>query len=190
MKNARTLHLVSGGDSAAVASVDVAALIRVAQGDVSALGEVFDRHAESVLRYVARVSGSADAEDVVQATFLRAAKAAKTFDRRAESARPWLFGIASRIVLERRRAFARFTRALFTLGSSSPAPASVDAVRTDVERALDRLSPAKRIVVILAEVEEYTCEEIALMLDVPVGTVWTRLHHARRQLRAHFEETV
>ena len=41
---------------------------------------------------------------------------------------------------------------------------------------------------LLAEVEGFTCEEIAAMLAVPVGTVWTRLHHARRQMRAFYEE--
>jgi RNA polymerase sigma-70 factor (ECF subfamily) len=136
---------------------------------------------------VTRVAGARDAEDIVQATFLRVAKLASTFDRRAESARPWLIGIASRIVLERRRSFARLARALFTLGSSTPMPTSIDPARGDLARALERLSAVKRIVLILAEVEEYTCEEIALMLDIPVGTVWTRLHHARRELRAHLE---
>ena len=63
-----------------------------------------------------------------------------------------------------------------------------DAHRWDLERGLGELSDAKRVVLILAEVEGYTCEEIAGMLRVPVGTVWTRLHHARKELRAFYGE--
>jgi RNA polymerase sigma-70 factor (ECF subfamily) len=55
--------------------------------------------------------------------------------------------------------------------------------RTDVERALAQLSEAKRLTVLMAEVEGMSCAEIATTLDVPIGTVWTRLHAARRELR-------
>ena len=55
--------------------------------------------------------------------------------------------------------------------------------KTDIERAIAALSPQKREVLLLVEVEELTCEEAASALGIPVGTVWTRLHHARRELR-------
>jgi RNA polymerase sigma-70 factor (ECF subfamily) len=51
-----------------------------------------------------------------------------------------------------------------------------------VERAFAQLSDAKRSVLLMAEVEGMSCEEIAAALEIPVGTVWTRLHHARRHL--------
>ena len=47
---------------------------------------------------------------------------------------------------------------------------------------------AKRTVLVLAEVEGFSCEELATMLSIPIGTVWTRLHHARRELRRFYEE--
>ena len=59
--------------------------------------------------------------------------------------------------------------------------------RTDVERALATLSEAKRVTLLLAEVEGLTCQEIADALAVPIGTVWTRLHAARRELRNTLE---
>jgi RNA polymerase sigma-70 factor (ECF subfamily) len=55
--------------------------------------------------------------------------------------------------------------------------------RADVERTIGRLSDVKRITLLLAEVEGLSCAEIAAVLDVPIGTVWTRLHAARREIR-------
>ncbi|MBX3225742.1 MAG: RNA polymerase sigma factor [Labilithrix sp.] len=167
---------------------DGEAFARVAAGERSALGVVFDRHSRPLLQFAMRVAGRADAEDVVQTTFERATSLAASFDREATSARPWLFAIASRVVLERRRAFARFAAALARLGSSAPPPSQLDTARLDVLDGLERLAPAKRVTLVLAEIEGYRCEEIARMLDVPVGTVWTRLHHARTEMRAFLAE--
>jgi RNA polymerase sigma-70 factor (ECF subfamily) len=167
---------------------DIEALARVARGDVGALGFLYDRHARALLGFASRSIGAHDAEDLVQATFERAAKASATFDGRSSSARSWLFGIAARLVQERRRSFARFARALMRIDVTegfSP----VGDMRNDLRKGLFRLSEQKRVVLLLAEVEGFTCEEIATMLGVPVGTVWTRLHHARREMRAFYEES-
>jgi RNA polymerase sigma factor (sigma-70 family) len=172
------MHLVSR------ASTDADALRRVAQGDVGALGEVYDRHAGALLGFASRACGSNDAEDVVQAVFVRAARAAPAYDGRADSARAWLFGIAARLLQERRRSLGRFTRALMGLRMQSPSSRPPhEPHRLDLDKALQQLSEAKRIVLLLAEVEGFTCEEIAAILTIPVGTVWTRLHHARKELR-------
>jgi len=167
---------------------DADALARVARGDVGALGEVYDRHARSLLSFAARAVGRHHAEDIVQSTFVCAAKVASTYDARGASARSWLFGIAARLVQQRRRSFARLARALlrFDLAASSSPEGEA---RNDLQKGLLRLSEAKRVVLLLAEVEGFTCEEIATMLEIPVGTVWTRLHHARREMRVFYEET-
>ncbi len=181
-----TLHLVP---KPAAEAPDVVALRLVAGGEVSALGDVYDRHAVALLRFATRAGGRQDAEDLVHETFVIAAKMAGTFEDRAKGARSWLYGIAARLLQERRRSRARFTRALLRLGDGSPsAHGASDSHRSDVERALGVLPEPKRIVFILAEIEGYSCEEIAEMLEIPVGTVWTRLHHARRGLRAFYEE--
>ncbi len=170
-------------------AADAAILARIARGEMAALGELYDLYAAVLLRFVRRASLGVDPEDIVQATFLRATRIAATFDAAAPSARPWLFSIAARLLQERKRSLRRRAAAMFgfanqaRLGSHAPRETS-----SDFERALDKLSEPKRIVLVLAEVEGFTCDEIARMLEVPVGTVWTRLHHARRELRSFFAE--
>jgi RNA polymerase sigma-70 factor (ECF subfamily) len=70
--------------------------------------------------------------------------------------------------------------------TADPRPA-VQA-RSDVERALARISEIKRTTLLLAEVEGLSCREIAEILNIPIGTVWTRLHAARRELRTLLRE--
>ncbi len=167
---------------------DADALRRVSRGETAALGEVYDRYAESLLEFAARAVGRAEAEDVVHSVFLRVTKLARTFDTTAASARPWLFGIATRVLQERRRSVARTFRALFRLRSSQgPASTPLLDQRRDIARGLERLTESKRVVLLLAEVEGFSGDEIAAMLGIPIGTVWTRLYHARRELRRYYE---
>jgi RNA polymerase sigma factor (sigma-70 family) len=167
---------------------DGRALERVATGDVGAMGEVYERHVHALLRFATRVVGPADAEDVVQSTFVRAARIAATYDDRAGSARRWLFGIAARLVQERRRSLARWARVLTRLTAERVGGTAAPEGQADLEQGLRRLTEAKRMVLVLAELEGFGCDEIARLLDVPIGTVWTRLHHARRELRKYYEE--
>jgi RNA polymerase sigma-70 factor, ECF subfamily len=166
-----------------VTVTDAALLARVAAGEVSALGLLYDRHAAGLLRFARRVAPQ-EAEDLLQTTFLRVAQLAGRFDGRTPSARTWLFAIMVRIGQERSRSLRRFGAALkrFAALPRQPVSASIDTAR-DLDRALSQLSQAKRSVILLAEIEGFTCEEIASMLEIPIGTVWTRLHHARRELR-------
>jgi RNA polymerase sigma-70 factor, ECF subfamily len=169
---------------------DALLLGRIAEGGLGALGELYDRHAPALLTFVRRTASRPDAEDIVQATFLRVISLAAGYDTSCSSAKPWLFGIAVRITRERRRAVSRLVSFLAELGSRPPPPSrQAEGARVDVENALARLSEAKRSVFLLAEVEGFSCQEVASILGVPVGTVWTRLHHARIELRRHFEET-
>lgn len=165
---------------------DSEALARIARGDVGALGELYDRHAGALLRFAQRSAGADDAEDIVQGTFERVAKVAASYDGRSPNARSWLFGIAVHIMRERRRSFARLSRALLRFEWSTNAVAPEETTG-DLKRGLATLREPKRTVLLLAEVEGFTCEEIAEMLSIPIGTVWTRLHHARRELRAFYE---
>jgi RNA polymerase sigma-70 factor (ECF subfamily) len=169
-------------------ALDTVALRRLASGDVSALGDLYDRHSEALWAFACRAAGLEEAEDLLQATFLAVVKVAATYDGRADSARSWLHGIMARLIQQRRRSLIRFARALLRMKAAAPVHDAVDTRRSDILRGLERLSPSKRTVLILADVEGYQCEEIALMLHVPVGTVWTRLHYARKELRAFYEE--
>jgi RNA polymerase sigma factor (sigma-70 family) len=167
---------------------DAATLARVAQGDVAALGTLYDRYAPALLRFARRVDRT-DADDVVQTVFLRVMRIAGSFRTDATSARPWLFAITTRVMQERTRALRRLGAAMLRLANEPKRThlSTADA-RRDLERGLMRLSIAKRSVLLLAEVEGFSCEEIAGMLSIPIGTVWTRLHHARRELRRYEEE--
>lgn len=182
----RSLHLVPKPNAAQ----DTLALARVAKGEVSALGELYDRHAAGLLRFASRASGASDAEDLVQATFLRVMKIAGSYDGRTDDAGAWLRGVTARLIQERSRSILRFARALLRFGSGAAVAITDEGrgTRSDLERGLAGLSDAKRVVLVLAEVEGYTCEEISQMLEVPLGTVWTRLHHARKELRAFYGE--
>jgi RNA polymerase sigma-70 factor (ECF subfamily) len=166
-------------------------LRQVAAGEIGALGELYDRYREPIRRFVARATSDAeDVDDLVHATFLAAAKSASRYDGRS-SCRPWLVGIAVQLLRRRRRSLGRLFALLSSLRgmharASDPRPAL--QARADAERALGRISEVKRITLLLAEVEGLSCAEIASALDVPIGTVWTRLHAARREIRRSLEE--
>jgi RNA polymerase sigma-70 factor, ECF subfamily len=166
-------------------------LRQLAGGEIGALGELYDRYQEPIRSFVARATCDAeDVDDLVHATFLAAAKSAVRYDGRP-SCRPWLIGIAAQLLRRRRQSFGRFLAALSSLRgvratAADPRPAL--QARSDVEWALVRISAAKRITLLMAEVEGLSCSEIAAALGVPLGTVWTRLHAARRELRRALEE--
>jgi RNA polymerase sigma-70 factor (ECF subfamily) len=97
-------------------------------------------------------------------------------------------------VLQRGRSAARLARFLgrFTGHSPEPAPSphelvTQNEIQDELSSALGSLATEKRVVLILAEVEGLSCAEIAQALGIPLGTVWTRLHHARRALRKQLE---
>ena len=181
--------------ASAASPTDGEALSALARGEISALGVLYDRHRTAIFQFVARATGNAeDVEDLVHATFVTATKAASSFDGR-DSCRPWLVGIAGKLVHRRRRSLFRFGRALSELtlreGQRSVDPAHQLGARDDVARvaaALQKMTEAKRLVLLLAEVESLGCQQIADALEIPIGTVWTRLHHARKELRELLQE--
>jgi RNA polymerase sigma factor (sigma-70 family) len=159
---------------------------QLAKGQLGALGALYDRYQAPLRSFIGRATRDAhDVDDLLHATFLAAAKSAARYDGRS-CCRPWLIGVAAQLLRQRRRAFGRFGELLAVLkGAALPLtdPGSQLQARGDVERALARLSDAKRITLLMAEVEGLSCDEIADALSIPVGTVWTRLHAARRELR-------
>jgi RNA polymerase sigma-70 factor (ECF subfamily) len=168
---------------------------RLARGEIGALGEIYDRHHVAVRRFIARATGSVhDADDLVHTTFLTLPKVAASFDP-SRSCRAWLFGIAVRVLRRHRTAAARLARALFRWQEGRPTapphPEPVLHAREDllsVQRALGAMSEKNRITIFMADVEGLSCDEIAAALGIPIGTVWRRLHDARRQLAATLPE--
>jgi RNA polymerase sigma-70 factor (ECF subfamily) len=175
----------------AAASTDAELMGQLARGEIDALGELYDRYHDVVRRFLGRAARDADdVDDLVHATFLEAAQSAARYDGRP-SCRPWLVGIAAHLLRRRRQRFGRFMAVLASLRGVRATPADprpAMQARTDLDRALAAISEAKRVTILMAEVEGLSCAEIAAALEIPVGTVWTRLHAARRELRRALEE--
>ncbi|APR78570.1 putative RNA polymerase ECF-subfamily sigma factor [Minicystis rosea] len=170
---------------------DVELITKVVAGNLAALGVLYDRYHDDVRRFVLRSTvRAADADDIVQETFLALPRAGATYDGRP-CARPFLIGIAARIARDRLRKHARFLRIIASFGETltrvvmrTPEDEASDAQDIEmVTRAVLRLSEEKRAVLLLIEREGLSGEEVAAELDIPVGTVWTRLHYARTEVR-------
>lgn len=175
---------------------DAALLEAIAAGDLGQLGVLFDRHHEAVRQFALRAAPqNADVDDLVQETFLTAARVAASFDGR-ESSVPFLIGIAVRLLWRRRRSFSRFRAVLELFGVASPrsSPRSPEELTSNAQEearlrdALGRLSEERRIVLVLVEWRGMSGVEAARLLEIPVGTVWRRLHEARAELKVALEK--
>ncbi|MFK0241922.1 RNA polymerase sigma factor [Microbacterium sp. NPDC090281] len=155
--------------------------------------ELFDRHARAINAFATYRVGRHSAEDVLSETFLVAFRRRADFDTDAESASPWLFGIASRLIRRHRAEEAKQWRSFAesisrqdhsSLGGLEDAMARVDAER-DVEALRGRiaaLAPKDRETLLLYAWEGLSYEEVAVALGVPVGTVRSRLSRVRKRL--------
>jgi RNA polymerase sigma-70 factor (ECF subfamily) len=137
---------------------------------------------------LSRLAGSrADVDDLLQEVFIVALRRAQTLAG-ASSPRAWLYGVAVRIASTHRRRdrWRRFLR----LDAAEHIPSEIDPAleRADARRQiislLNGMSEKRRVVFILFELQELSGEEIAEALGCPLKTVWTRLHHARKDFEA------
>jgi RNA polymerase sigma-70 factor (ECF subfamily) len=151
---------------------------------------VFDRHYPAVHRYVARRAGREAADEVASRTFVAAFERRATFRRESTSALPWLLGIATNLLHEHHRADRRARDAISRLRSERPREPRT-AHRPDAEQhlaeGLATLDVRQRDALLLFAWAELSYEEIADALDVPLGTVRSRLSRARAHLRAHLQ---
>jgi len=159
----------------------------VRDGDESAFRILYRRHTHLLYPFVLRVLGGveADAEDVVQDTWVRAARALPRF-RWESSFRTWIMGIALNRARELMRRGARTTRTP-EQGFEIPVAPPPTAERLDLERAIACLPDGYRTVLLLHDVEGFTHPEISERLDIAIGTSRSQLHHARRTLRRMLE---
>jgi RNA polymerase sigma factor (sigma-70 family) len=166
-------------------------LREIAGGDTHALGLLFDRYEAIIRGFIGRLGVQSDeVDDLVQLTFLDVPRAAQRFDSRWP-ARNWLLGLAAMVVRRHRRSVGRMA-ARMARWRSDPSCRIHTTLGEDLERrevaaravgALEKLSPRKREVFVMLVLENASATETARALGVPVATVWTRLHHARRDLR-------
>jgi RNA polymerase sigma-70 factor (ECF subfamily) len=164
------------------------ALIGAAQrGDKAAFGRLVRKYHRLVVGVAYHLTGdAATAEDVAQETFLRAWQHLPRFEpRRAVSFRAWLCRIARNRALDvirRRREVEPLDPRRADPGPTPAAQASRAEVAAAVRAAIGRLPEASRETVVLRELEGLSYAEIAAALDVPIGTVMSRLHAARKRL--------
>jgi RNA polymerase sigma-70 factor (ECF subfamily) len=154
-------------------------------------------HLDALFRSALRLTRNrAEAEDIVQDTWLRAFRSFHRFDP-GTNCRAWLFTILRNAFLTRKRRASHevvgdSTTSEETRGSASDTHATIrhpedallqSVVHGDVDRALQALPLAHREVVILADLEGLSYKEIAQVVDCPIGTVMSRLSRGRAQLR-------
>ncbi|WP_033441579.1 RNA polymerase sigma factor [Saccharothrix sp. NRRL B-16314] len=169
-----------------------AEIIDRSRHEPDAFAAIFDRHAPHIQRYLARRLGTQVADDLVAETFLTAFDKRERYDRTRPDARPWLYGIATNLVGQHRRQEARRYQAR---SSDHHAAAEADhadrvaaevtaqAMRSMLAGALGGLSDEDRDVLLLIAWEQLSYEGVAAALEIPVGTVRSRLNRARRKVR-------
>ena len=170
----------------------------------SAFAELVSPHLDGLYGYCLRLASRApDAEDLLQETLLHGLRAHGSL-RDLERVRPWLFRIATNAWRDRQRARGREVHtvsldtpdgdgefSLFsTLAIEDPFPYSdelhLDFLRLfadeDFQSVFAAISPMHRLPLILTTIHGFSCKEAAAILDVPLGTILSRLHRGRRQL--------
>ena len=152
---------------------------------------VYEAHAGFVWKSLQRLGvRDPDLDDVLQEVFVVVHQRIATFDGSSRMT-TWLFGIALRVAAGyRRRGFRRRETCVaeppddLTRASSSPEEALVAAQnRSRLADLLDELDLEKRAVFVMFEIDELPCDEIAQTIGVPVGTIYSRLHAARKDFQ-------
>jgi RNA polymerase sigma-70 factor, ECF subfamily len=168
---------------------------RLRRGDPAAFETLVSRHQHRVFGVALRMLGNrADAEDAAQEVFLRAHRGLAAFRGDAKLS-TWLYAIAARLCLSRlgegeRRLIRANEDALARVADAEADPArqlEEDEREAALRRAIAELSDDRRMVVVLRDLEGLAYEEIAQVLGLELGTVRSRLHRARRDLKDKLE---
>lgn len=171
---------------------DAALWQRAAEGETAAFGLLFERHSATVYNYCFRRTGDwSQADELTAIVFLEAWRRRRQVRLEREEALPWLLGVATNVIRNLRRSKRRYRSALERLPRERVADFATDVdERLDDERemrvvlrALRKLPRADQDVLALCAWEGLSYEQAATALDIPVGTVRSRLSRARARLR-------
>jgi RNA polymerase sigma-70 factor (ECF subfamily) len=179
-----------------IETVDEAVLARARRHDVEAFGKIVDAYQNRVFGFVRRmVPNPEEAADVTQEVFIRAFQSFDRFDHRS-SVRTWLFRIAHNLCIDRARKVKRSPHEVGLVDPDEGDEIEVydarwqpdrlvldDELMEVVDRAIRSMSEKLRSVLLLHDREDMAYEEIAQMLNLPVGTVKSRLFLARAHLQ-------
>ena len=194
-----------------IAFDDALLVERCRKGDMQAFGSLVAKYQDRIYNLIFRMhQRPADAEELTQETFLKALENLPRF-RGQSQFYTWLFRIAANLTISHRRRHGRLRFASLTAGDDdgegsqadhltaamaerrSPGPeadAMTAETRRQVAAALEELDEEFRLVLVLRDIEDMDYGQIASVLDVPVGTIKSRLHRARCALREKLEDIV
>ena len=166
--------------------------------DPGAFGAIFDRHFRTIYGYLARRVGAVVADDLASQVFLVAFDRRRSFRAHEGGARPWLYRIATNILSNHRRSEQRLLEGLARMGREaemgySDTEIAEDRAMVNIElqetaALLASLDPSQRDALLLYVWAGLTYDEIAVALDIPLGTVRSRLFRARQAIRAHSDD--
>jgi RNA polymerase sigma factor (sigma-70 family) len=174
-------------------------LVREYRRDPDRFTDVYDRYFGDVHRYVAGRLDMQAADDIAAETFLVAFRKRERFDPARGALRPWLFGIATKLVAQHRRVESRHYE---TLARARAAPddhghenqvvmaVTAAGLQPRLARALAALTRKERDVLLLVALADFSHEEVAQALRIPYGTVGSRLNRARKKLRTALEKEI
>jgi len=174
----------SSSASANTGVSDERLMLAFSQGSSEAFTQLFSRYKQPIYGFFRRrVAEPAHAEELAQETFLALLRAANRYQPRALF-RTYLYAIGFKILRAHRRK-AAFSSAFFSHRNSAPDPSRQDATESGlwVRKAVEKLDPVDREVLMLREFEQLSYAEIADLLQVPLNTVRSRLFRARIALR-------
>ena len=170
-------------------------IIQLQEGSLNALGDLFDRHQHMVYRTALAVTGDpAAASDLLQDVFLRMHRFADRVDP-DRPLEPWLYRTTTNLTYTWVKRHKRYLRPLEDMaewlsGGKKQSPshlAEIDEEWEDIRKAIARLPVVQRMVVVLYYVNDLSLQEISEVLDVPVGTVKSRLYYGRQFLKQRLE---
>ena len=164
-------------------------IIRGAVDHPAEFAQLYDRHAPAIHRFAARRAGSDVADDLLSETFAVAFERRRAYEFDREDALPWLYGIATTLLKRHRRQEARQWRNARADPTALVTEQSHDALEAELTMrhlrgAMQRMPARDRDALLLYAWADLDYEGVAIALDIPVGTVRSRLNRARRTLRA------
>lgn len=165
---------------------------RCLQGDTQSFRLLYRRHQHRVRAILYQLCDPTALDDLVQEVFLRAWKGLPKFRRSAKFS-TWLYRIAWNLASDQRQAAARGRSHLQTLSKQAPIyQDALDVMQLHyqdlVQRGLAQLSAEHRLILILHDLEDLPQKEVAEILKIPVGTVKSRLFHARAAMREFLQQ--
>ncbi|HET6408037.1 MAG TPA: RNA polymerase sigma factor [Chthoniobacteraceae bacterium] len=175
----------------AVPDDDALLMLDAARGSEVAFATIVRSHQQSLVNFFTRMGARSDCEDLVQETFVRLFRYRQQY-RPAARFTTFLYHLARNVWADRGRKIIRFERLTTEYANERRMAGSGTTPRTgesvDVERALERLSPKLREVIVLNIYQGLRYQEVANVLEIPLGTVKSRINHALAALKEILDE--